>query len=68
MKCSECGKKVDENHKVRLPIGPNEYDDAFPCTGCGRLHWPEGSGVSNTKTGKKAYWLDGKIESKLIDS
>jgi hypothetical protein len=72
MKCTECDGEIDDSIKVRLLIGLSrayveEYDDAFPCKACGRLHWPEGAGVSNARTRKKAYWIDKQVISRSLD-
>ncbi len=66
MKCTEkdCNGQTDERNSIPLRIScdgcASGSELAYPCKKCGRLYWESGDPVSS-RTGKKAFLLDGKI-------
>lgn len=63
--CKDCGGELSENC-ITLQTGCENYNMAFPCSLCGRLHWGSGEAVKNWRY-EKVFFLNGKVVDKKIN-
>lgn len=64
-KCKEegCDGNVQKEDSHARQIGCNNYDIAYRCDQCGRLHWANGNPVINRRE-EKVFIVDGKLVHK----
>lgn len=62
MHCKEkdCSGNLELGIEVAVMVGCAQYASAYPCSTCGRLHWPSGSAVFN-RSGKLVFLKDGQL-------
>ena len=58
--CTECKGNVDDLTQFIIMTGCRSFTTVHPCKECGRLHWPDGTGLQN-RSGKKMYSLNGRL-------
>src|SRR4030065_1249705 len=63
MRCTQtgCDGEITMHTSVPLQVGCMEYRSAYPCSKCGRLHWPGGHEVFN-RGGSLVFLVDDHVE------
>ena len=51
---------VDKDCSVPVQVGCESFNNANPCTKCGRLHWEDNTLVFN-RSGHKAFFKTGEL-------